>query len=148
VSIYYFSVKLNILKGHVYENPVAKLDTIAQVMIFLGAVCHIVVGLSTEPCDFIISVATMLVKMAMATGHPVPADTHAKPEYNPTQCAVLDQLPTSLFTALNWLDIDGWTTIYTACPLCNFTHKATYDPVSTNAVYPAQCTNCIVGPSG
>lgn len=136
------------MKGHIYENPVAKLDTIAQVMILLGTVCHIIVGLSSEPCDFIISVVTMLVKMAMATRLPQTTDAHAKPEYDSTQGSVLDQLPTSLFTALNRLDIDGRTTIYATCPSCSFTHEATYDPVSTNAIYPALCTNNIVGATG
>lgn len=117
-------------------------------MILLGTVCHIIVGLSTEPCDFIISTVTMLVKMAMATRLPKPADAYARSEYDPTQHAILDQLPTSLFTALNHFNIDGRTTIYAACPSCNFTHKAIYDPVSTNATYPAECNNPIVGADG
>jgi hypothetical protein len=117
-------------------------------MILLGAVCHIIVGLSSEPCDFIISIVTMLVKMAMATRLPKPAEARAKPEYDPAQRAILDQLPTSLFTALNRFDIDGLMTIYAACPSCNFTHEAIYDPVSTNAIHPTQCTNRIVGASG
>lgn len=86
--------------------------------------------------------------MAMATRLPQPADAHAGKEYDLAQCSVLDQLPTSLFTALNRLDIDGRTTIYASCPSCSFTHEAVYDPVSTNAVYPAQCTNTIVGAIG
>lgn len=139
---------LNNLKGHIYQNPVAKLDTIAQVMVLLGAVCHIIVGLSSEPCDFIISIVTMLVKMAMATGLPKPTDSHHTPEYTPNQSVILDQLPTSLFTALNRLDIDGRTTIYAACPSCSFTHAPVYEPVSASAVYPAHCTNRIVGPDG
>ncbi|RDB18859.1 hypothetical protein Hypma_014527 [Hypsizygus marmoreus] len=131
--------------GHVYESPVAKLDTIAQMMMLLGAVCHIIVGLSTEPCDFIINVVTMIVKMAMATT--LPKCGNSEPEYNTNQRAILEQLPTSLFTALNRFNIDGQTTIYAACPSCNFTHEPVYDRVSANATYPSRCTNRIFGVS-
>lgn len=113
-------------------------------MILLGVVCNIVVGLSSEPCDFILSIVTMLVKMAMATRH----STGDTPDYTPNQSAIQDQLPTSLFTALSHFDLDGHTTIYAACPSCNFTHEAKYDPVSAQAVHPPQCTNSIVGRDG
>lgn len=117
-------------------------------MILLGVVCNIIMGLSSEPCDFIISVVTMLVKMAMATGLPKPTGANAKPQYTPSQHAIIDQLPTSLFTALNRFDIDGQTTIYAACPSCNFTHTPVYDLVSTNASYPVHCANRILGADG
>lgn len=147
-TILSFHFQFNVLQGHIYLNPVDKLDTIAQVMILLGAVCHVIIGLSSEPCDFIISIVTMLVKMAMATRLPRPTDAHNKSKYDPTQCAILDQLPTSLFTALSQFNIDGQTTIYAVCPSCNFTHEAIYDSISTNAVYPPQCTNRILGSDG
>ncbi|RDB28285.1 hypothetical protein Hypma_001411 [Hypsizygus marmoreus] len=79
--------KLMFLKGHIYESPVAKLDVIAQVMILLGAVCHIIVGISTEPCDFIINVVAMIVKMAMATT--LSKVGNSEPEYDRNQLVLI-----------------------------------------------------------
>lgn len=115
-------------------------------MILLGAVCHLIFGLSTEPCDFIIKVATMIVKMALSTISPKRTDT--VDEYDATQRALLDQLPTSLYTALDRLRITGQTTMFAACPTCNYTHEPIYDRISATFQYPTRCTNRIVGSDG
>ncbi|RDB30201.1 hypothetical protein Hypma_010459 [Hypsizygus marmoreus] len=119
---------------HIYESSIAKLDIIAQMMILLGAVCHIIVGLSTEPCNSILSIVTMIIKMAMATR--LPKHGNAKSDYDPNQHAILKQLPTSLFTALSYFNIEGRTTIYATCPSCNCTHESVYDAVAATAIYP------------
>jgi hypothetical protein len=131
--------------GHIYENPVKKLDTIAQVMILLGITCHVIIGLSTNPCNFIIHVVTLIVKMAMATK--LSKGMGGQETYDANQYHILDQLPTSLYTALNKFNIDGQTTMYAMCPTCNCCWKPSYDPVSATPIYPTQCTNHIVGPS-
>jgi hypothetical protein len=44
-----------------YRSPVELMDAIAQMTILLGIMC---------PCNFIINVVTLIVKMAMATRNP------------------------------------------------------------------------------
>ena len=52
------------------------MDTIAQMTILLGVICHIILGLSENPCNFIIQVVTLIMKTAMATGMPKDADKY------------------------------------------------------------------------
>ena len=68
--------------------------------------------------------------------------------YNANQDFVLKNLPTSLYTALSKFDIGGNTTLYAACPSCNYTHEPRFDPVSTTASYPKLCLNRLAGPHG
>jgi hypothetical protein len=85
----------------------------------------------------------MLVKMAMSSGLPRDAD-----KYTGSQDVILNQLPTSLYSALNKIDIDSKTTTFATCPSCNFTHEPIYDRTSTTAKYPRQCRNRIIGSGG
>lgn len=132
--------------AHIYDSPVSKLDTIAQVMILLGIVCNVIMGLSGEPCDFIIGVVTLIVKMAMSTR--LVKGTSDREVYDGHQSHILNQLPTSLYSTLKQFDIDGRTTMYAVCPACSCTYKPSYNRVTATASYPAQCANRIVGPSG
>jgi hypothetical protein len=126
--------------GPILDNPMKHLSVIAQIVVLLGAICHVVIGVRTEVCEFILSSAAMLVKLAMSTGLP-PSET----EYNNTQELTLKQLPTSLYTALGKFNIDGDATLYAVCPSCSCTHQPSYDPISTTASYPTHCLNLLIG---
>ena len=132
--------------AYIYENPAEKLDTIAQMLVLLGVVCNVIMGLSTNPCNFIISVVTLMIKMAMATRCSKGPD--GRETYDANQNHIIDQLPTSLYTALNRFNIDSRTTLYAICPTCNCSWKPSYDHVSATPKYPAECTNRILEPSG
>jgi len=106
-------------------SPVARLDTIAQVTILLGAVTHFVVGLSGKSCNFIIVVIMMLVQMSMARS--ISSKISNLEHYPVDQSTVLQQLPSSMSQELRYFDLDSVTTVYTACPTCNFTHNSIYD---------------------
>ena len=121
------------------------LDTIAQISILLGITCNVIMGLSANPCNFIFNVITLIVKMVMATKPSKGSD--GQDTYDAKQNHILDQLPTSLYTALDRLNIDGQTTMYAICPTCNCCWKPSYDPISATPTYPTECTNRIVGPS-
>lgn len=122
----------------------ASLDTIAQVTLLLGTVAYFVMGLSGKSCDFIIAVVSMIVRMSMAITFPdKPVES-----YTMDQTTILQQLPSSLFEALSYFQLDGSTTIYAACPSCNYTHKAVYNRVTAEAVYPEHCTNRILTKDG
>lgn len=118
------------------NNSIRQLDMIAQVMVLLGSVAHFVMGLSGTSCDFIIPVVSMIVGITMASS--------GVESYTSNEDSILKQLPTSLYTALSKFDIDSPTTTYAACPACNFTHKAVYDHITTEAIYPDYCTNMVL----
>ncbi len=134
-----------LFKGGMFTNPIANLDAIAQVTLLLGAVAHFVMGLSGKSCDFIVSVISMIVQMTMAICFPGEAQPHS---YTTSQTTILRQLPTSLSNALSYFQLDGSSTIYAACPSCNYTHRAVYNRVTTEAVYPDHCTNRILTKDG
>jgi hypothetical protein len=122
-----------------YENhEVEKLDTIAQIMILLVIACHVALGLGGSACNFILGVAAMLVKLTMAK-----SVSRCEETYDEHQHHILSQMPTSLFQALNIFKPDGKTTLYAACPICNFTYKPTVDNATATTTYPTLCTNRI-----
>lgn len=117
-------------------------------MILLGVVCHVVIGLTSDPCNFLIGIVTMMVKMSMATRLPSVRNEAGEESYDAYQRTILEQLPTSLYTALQRFNIDGHTKTFATCPSCNFTHKPIYDRLSTAPRYPNHCTNTIVHADG
>jgi hypothetical protein len=128
----------------ILNNPLVHIDAIAQITVLLGTICHVVAGLSKEICEFIINTATLLVKLAMATG----LQQGLEIGYSANQDFILRSLPTSLYTALSKFDIEGNTTLYAACPSCNFTHEPHYDSASATSSYPERCLNRLAGPHG
>jgi len=105
-----------------------------------------VVGLRAEICEFIINAAIIMVKLAMATG--LGTQPELEGEYSAHQEFILNQLPTSLFTALSKFNIDGDATLYAVCPSCNYTYQPLYDVISTNLSYPPLCLNKLAGEDG
>jgi hypothetical protein len=115
--------------------------------VLLGTICHVVAGLRTEICEFIINTAALLVKLAMGTSLG-PEQEMPVEGYGTNQEFILESLPTSLYTALSKFDIGNKTTLHAACPSCNYTHDPFYDPVSAVASYPDRCLNHLPGADG
>ena len=113
----------------------------------LGTICHVVAGLRTEICEFIIATASLQVKLAMKTSIASGPDGRIE-GYNANQEFILKNLPTSLYTALSKFDVGSKTTLHAACPSCNYMHNPCYDPVSAVASYPERCLNRLVGIDG
>ena len=84
------------------------------------------------------------MKLAFTTN---PVRTQAS-EYNGIQRIVLNQVPSSLYTALSRFDIDSEMVVYATCPSCNYTHKPTQHPTSALTVYPATCQNQLLTDNG
>jgi hypothetical protein len=138
-----FSLTSFLSPDTVLNSPVAHLDVIAQVIIVLSVVCHVIIGMSMKNVEFIIDSAILLVKLAFTTSNLSPSL-----EYNGIQQSVLKQLPTSLYTALSKFDLDCEITVYAICPSCSCIFKPIYDPVSAIASYPQNCTNHLMGAKG
>ncbi|KAG6904437.1 hypothetical protein DXG01_009972, partial [Tephrocybe rancida] len=65
------------------------------------------VMIASEPCNLIIDVMTMVVKMAMATNlSQQTGGAETDPEYTDNQKVVLDQLPTSLYSIIKQFNFD------------------------------------------
>lgn len=117
----------------------------AQIMILLGLVCNVILGIAIGDTNFIFGTVTILIKLAMSV--------HAKPNtddsysYDALQEEILKDLPTSLYTAMNRLNLDGKTVLYAACPSCHHIHAPTLSP-SNIPTWPQECENEIVGADG
>ncbi|CAK5266451.1 unnamed protein product [Mycena citricolor] len=100
--------------AHHFDNPIAKFSVVAQLSILLALICHVVVGISNDPVNLIITFEH-----------------------------VLNELPTSLETALRRFKIDPATIVYAMCPSCHHTHAAKKDRLSAEASYPEHCQGYI-----
>ncbi|KAJ7089605.1 hypothetical protein C8R44DRAFT_731323 [Mycena epipterygia] len=95
--------------AYALENPIQHLDLMAQIMILLGLVCNVILGIAIGDTNFIFGTVTILIKLAMSV--------HAKPNtdgsysYDALQEEILKDLPTSVYTAMNRLNLDGKTVL-------------------------------------
>lgn len=103
-------------------------------------------GMRETWCNFIIETVGLTTQVAMATGMKKNAD--GKDDFNATQKTILNQLPTSLYTALNALQLDSDTTLYAVCPACSFCHRPDLHRISPDSIYPPNCRWLIPGDAG
>lgn len=130
-------------QDHLYNADIVYLDEINQVLIILIVVCNMVMGLSTAQCNFLVAIAGILIKMAMATN----GSSEGSSTLLPSQNGVISDMPTSLSDALQKFDVDGVFIPYATCPSCNATTKGI--PVEDGVYHwPDTCTNSIVGKEG
>lgn len=144
--LYVYLIHYLLTLAPIFNNPIGHLDIIAQITVLLGTICHAVAGLSTEVCEFIINTATLLVRLAMSAG--VRQEQGSQLSQDANQNFILESLPTSLYTALSKFNIEGKTTLYAACPSCNYTHQPCYDSITATFSYPKRCLNHIASPDG
>src|ERR1700761_266927 len=131
--------------AHVVEDPVKHLDLVAQVMILLGIVCHVIMGLGTDPTNFILATVTLIIKMVMSLRTRKKGD--GTEEYDAEQKDILGQLPTSLHIAMKQFNLNGKTMQYAMCPSCHHTHPP-INPAAAVPSYPETCVNRVVDKSG
>ncbi|KAJ7149006.1 hypothetical protein C8R43DRAFT_952250 [Mycena crocata] len=124
---------------HIHINPIGHLDLVAQLMVLLAVVCHVVIGLSSTPCDLIIQLVQMVVRLVMSMSL-----TPETEEYTLHQKHVLQQLPTSLRTALDTFKLDSKTRVYASCPSCHYSHAPKEDRITGDRVYPSVCDNYLL----
>ena len=111
----------------------------------LGIVCHVIMGLATDPTNFVLQTVTLIIKMVMSLHTTKTAD--GEEEYDAEQKDILGQLPTTLYTAMKQFKLDGKTMQYAMCPSCHHTHP----PINPDAAvlsYPETCVNRVVDKTG
>ncbi|KAJ7826758.1 hypothetical protein B0H13DRAFT_1477304, partial [Mycena leptocephala] len=98
---------------HIFSNPIADLDLIAQMTVLLAIICNVILHLGTDPCNFILEMVKVIVNLVLASNG---SQNETQREF------VVEQLPPNLHAALQAFKIDSTTTIYAVCPSCSFTH--------------------------
>ena len=117
----------------------------AQIMVLLGLVCNVILGLAIGHTNFIFGTVTLLIKLAMSV-HTKP-DSEGHYSYDALQEEILKDLPSSLYTAMQRLNLDGKTILYAACPSCHHIHAPSLSTNNT-PTWPKECENEIVGVDG
>ncbi|KAF8586345.1 hypothetical protein K439DRAFT_1615184 [Ramaria rubella] len=128
--------KLNVVIPHASEEPVRVdcdcLDEIAQLSMFLGVVCMVVMGISWQAGDLIMGLVCLLLQMAWK-GKDGNVDL--------LNMNTLVQIPSTIMTALSKFNLDGHVTIYAMCLTCHCMYKPQYKDGSRTATYPRECMN-------
>jgi hypothetical protein len=122
----------NILLDYIYQSTVDRLDEIAQVSMFLGVVCTVIMGISRRAGDLVMGLVYLILQMAWTKGDGSVDLLHKN---------TLAQVPTTITAALSKFNLDGRVTIYAVCPACHCTYKPQYQLGSHTASYPERCTN-------
>ncbi|KAJ7112192.1 hypothetical protein C8R44DRAFT_741898 [Mycena epipterygia] len=102
---------------HHFEDPIGDHDTVAQIVILFAIISNVVIGLATNPCNFLIDAVTLIIKLTMSLSSSPGA------EYTAKQRDVLSQLPTTLEDALKTFKLEPKTRILATCPSCHYTHE-------------------------
>ncbi|KAJ7489727.1 hypothetical protein B0H11DRAFT_2229749 [Mycena galericulata] len=131
--------------AYALENPIQHLDPMAQIMILLGLVCNVILGLAIGDTNFIFGTVTLLIKLAMSVH--INPDAEGSYSYDALQEQILKDLPSSLYTAMQRLNLDGKTVLYAACPSCHHIHAPIFSP-SNIPTWPEECENEVVGEDG
>lgn len=112
---------------HHYDLPVSRLDEAAQVAVFLGVLCRVIMGVSRAAADLILGLLGVIVAMV---GRDSPSQSH-----------VYTQIPTTAAAALAQFNLEGRTTVYANCSKCHCNYAPTYTSSSALPSYPSHCTN-------
>jgi hypothetical protein len=118
--------------GHHYDMPVNQCTPAAQVSIFLGVVCSVIMGVSRRAGDLIMGLVFVIIQL-VSTKHDDMVD--------PIQARTLKEIPKTIHAALSKFNLEGKTTIYAVCPACHFTHKPRVQSSSFERVYPEHCAH-------
>lgn len=120
------------ITDHHFKYNMKGLDVIAQIAIFLGVMCTVMMGISRRDGDFLMRMINMIMHWVFkaATGK------------LPTCAAeIFKQTPTTIRSALSRFNLDSRTVIYAVCTTCHCTFEPQFAEGSTLPVYPTHCTN-------
>jgi hypothetical protein len=122
----------SIVPDHHFSAPIDCADVVAQLSLFLGVVCTIVMSVSRRGGDLIMGVLSVILRTAWEQ----PGGGIGLNHQN-----ILHQIPPTIEAALARFNLDGQVTIYAVCPKCHYTYKPRYKLGSSIAIYPEKCTN-------
>jgi hypothetical protein len=111
---------------HHFDDPINRTGELAQVAIFIGVVCSVIMHVGRQAGDLVMRLIHTLIRKAFE---------HKGGPLRPTDEHILKQIPLTIQQALSRFNLDGRTTIYAVCPACHCTYKP------HGRVYPKRCTN-------
>lgn len=122
----------NLHPDHHFEIPIERCDVIAQVAIFLGVICTVMMCVSRRFGDLIMGTVNLMLGLALRNRDGTYSASHSN---------IHAQIPSSIEQALTRFNLEGHTTTYAVCPTCHCTYKPHFEIGSDVAIYPQQCTN-------
>lgn len=121
---------------HHFSNPSVNFSTpVAQVALFLGVVCSIMFGVSRRAGDFIMSMLSILLRLAFQ---------QRDGSIDAAQESIHAEIPHRIEEALKHFNLEGRTTTYAMCPSCHKGYAPRFNPRSTIPCYPDRCVNEIL----
>jgi hypothetical protein len=96
-------------------------------------VCNVIIGVSRRMGDLLLSLLSILLRVSFSPS--------GECNLNDWQKDVLEQLPLTTETVTKKFPLDSKTTTYAVCPACHCTYPPKFQPGSTTAIYPEQCSN-------
>jgi hypothetical protein len=117
---------------HHYDVPISHFNKVVQVSGFLGVACNVIMGVSRQASDLIMSLIFLILNLVMQ---------NREGTFDPLQSHIISQIPRSIDDALSRFKLDGHTTTYAVCSACHCTYKPQFKKGSTVAIYPKRCTN-------
>lgn len=129
--LYIFFLVINCILDHHFRETMKDMDEIAKVTIFLGVVCTVIMGISRRDGDFLMSMLTMIICLALKINGPM--SLRGK--------EALKDIPRGIRSALLKFNLENRTIIYAVCPSCHYTYEPHFPKGSATPVYVARCTN-------
>ncbi|KAJ7057416.1 hypothetical protein C8F01DRAFT_331823 [Mycena amicta] len=120
---------------HHFENPIKDHDVLSQLVILFAIISNVIIGLATNPCNFLLDAITMAIKVTMSQSSPA--------GYTAQQRDILSQLPTTLESALKTFKLEPKTRILATCPSCHHTHEPKANRLTGEPIYPTHCQNLV-----
>ena len=116
---------------HHFEFPVDQYDDMAQVSMFLGVVCSVIMGVSRRFRDLVIGILSIVLQLAF--------QRQGAASFAGAQ--IINEIPQTIDTVLSKFNLDGQCTIYAVYPTCHCTYEPKFNLGSNIAVYPPWCSN-------
>ena len=114
-----------------FEFPVDQYDDVAQVSMFLGIVCSVIMGVSCQFGDLVMGILSIVLRLAF--------QRQGATSFVGTQ--IINVIPQTIDTVLSKFNLDGQCTVYAVCPTCHCTYEPKFNLGSNIAVYPPRCSN-------
>jgi hypothetical protein len=116
---------------HHFDPPIDCNNAVAQVAIFLGIVCHVIMGMSRMASNLVLGLVSLVLRLGLSRVGGS-ATLHGR---------ILDEIPLTIDTALKRFDLDGKICTYAVCTQCHCTYKPTFKHGSCKPIYPESCGN-------
>ncbi|KAH9478862.1 hypothetical protein JR316_0009324 [Psilocybe cubensis] len=118
--------------SHHFEPLVDNQDPPAQIATFIGVVSAVMIGAGRRMAEFILKTMPIMLRSAFEI---------SSIEIDMQQQHILDQIPSTLNTALSKFNLSSKTVTYAVCPACHCTYPPAFPLDPNKPEYPSVCNN-------